>query len=145
VQEAASFAIGRFEIVEEALDGSPLPPRSRTPAAPAALPAPRPIVPIELDFCHGCNCFVRDTETRCPFCHGDLAALHAEHDAWREHIQQVMNDLRTTLLGTTPAETYTCAGVKEDVRPSTAEDAASPASTPFQCARCPRTRLFNAR
>jgi radical SAM protein with 4Fe4S-binding SPASM domain len=106
VQEAgpASFAIGRFEIVEEALDGSPLPPGSQTPAAPAALPAPRPIVPIELDFCHGCNCFVRDTETRCPFCHGDLAALRAEHEAWREHVQQVMDDLRTTLLGATAAE-----------------------------------------
>jgi Y-X(10)_GDL-associated radical SAM protein len=99
VQEAgpAAFAIGRFEIVEEALDGSPLP--ARTPAAGARLPAPRPIVPIELDFCHGCNCFVRDTETRCPFCDGDLAALRADHNAWRDRVQQLLDDLRTTLHG----------------------------------------------
>jgi Y-X(10)_GDL-associated radical SAM protein len=105
VQEAgpASFAIGRFELVEEALDGSPLP-RSQTPP-PAPVPAPRPIVPIELDFCHGCNCFVRNTETRCPFCDGDIAVLRAEHEAWREHVQQLINDLRATLLGAGPTET----------------------------------------
>ncbi|MEA2233239.1 MAG: hypothetical protein QOD83_3055 [Solirubrobacteraceae bacterium] len=106
VQEAgpASFAIGRFELVEEALDGSPLPTVSQTPPAPGPVPAPRPIVPIELGFCHGCNCFVRDTETRCPFCDGDLAALRAEHEAWREHVQQLMDDLRATLLGASPTE-----------------------------------------
>jgi hypothetical protein len=79
----ASFAIGRFEIVEETLDGSPLPPSSQTSPAAAATPAPRA---DRARLLPGCNCFVRDTETRCPFCHGDLAALHAEHDAWREHI-----------------------------------------------------------
>jgi Y-X(10)_GDL-associated radical SAM protein len=108
VQEAgpASFAIGRFEIVEEALDGSPLPPSHRV-TAPAPVPAPRPIVPIELDFCHGCNCFVRDTETRCPFCDGDLAELRVGHDAWRARVQQLMDDLRTTLGGSAPARPAT--------------------------------------
>jgi Y-X(10)_GDL-associated radical SAM protein len=98
VQEAgpASFAIGRFALVEEALDGSPLAPRAgATPPAP--VPAPRPLAPIELDFCRGCNCFVRETETTCPFCDGDLAALRAEHDAWRRHVQQLMDDVRALL------------------------------------------------
>ena len=98
VQEAgpASFAIGRFELVEEALDGSPLPRRSHQPAAPP-VPAPRPLVPIELDFCHGCSCFVQDGEASCPFCGGDIAALRTEHDAWVDHIQKVMDDVRVLL------------------------------------------------
>jgi Y-X(10)_GDL-associated radical SAM protein len=102
VEEAgpAAFAIGRFELVEEALDGSPLPPRAAAPAAVTPVPAPRPLVPIELDFCHGCKQFVRSAETTCPFCAGDLAALRAGHEAWLRHIQQVMDDVRALL----PAE-----------------------------------------
>jgi len=96
VQDAgpAAFAIGRFEVVEEALDGSPLPPRQQPPAP---VPAPRPIVPIALDFCHGCERFVRHGETICPFCSGDLAALRAEHEARLRHIQQVMDEVRALL------------------------------------------------
>jgi Y-X(10)_GDL-associated radical SAM protein len=91
----AAFALGLFELVEEGLDGSPLPPRPHAASPPIA--APRPIVPIELDFCHGCNRFVREGEPRCPFCDGDVAALHAEHEAWRVHVQQVMDGVRATL------------------------------------------------
>jgi hypothetical protein len=117
VQDAgpASFAIGRFELVEEALDGSPLPPRSVQAAAPAVA-APRPLVPIELDFCHGCNCFVRQAETRCPFCDGDLAALRAQHDAWRRHIQQLMDDVRAALPPAGGASGAANASVKEGPR-----------------------------
>jgi len=99
VQEAgpASFAIGRFELVEEALDGSPLPPRlgPRTPEEP--VPAPRPVVPIDLAFCHGCNQFVRSEETTCPFCDGDVAALRAEHEAWMARVQGLMDEVRALL------------------------------------------------
>jgi hypothetical protein len=49
----------------------------------ATYPAPRPLVPIELEFCPGCNCFVREEETACPFCGGDLAALREEDQAHR--------------------------------------------------------------
>jgi Y-X(10)_GDL-associated radical SAM protein len=96
VQEAGpeAFAIGRFELVEEALDGSPLPPRE---APPAPVAAPRPLVPVELEFCHGCDHFVRDHDTSCPFCGGDLGALRAEHEAWLRHLQQVMDDVRALL------------------------------------------------
>ena len=102
VEEAgpASFAIGRFELIEEALDGSPLPPREE-PAGP--VPAPRPLVPIELAFCHGCSCFVRQGETTCPFCGGDLAALREKYEAWLRHIQKVMDDVRALLPAQTPA------------------------------------------
>jgi hypothetical protein len=97
VQDAgpAAFALGLFELVEEGLDGSPLAPRPRATSPPVA--APRPLVPIELDFCHGCNRFVREGETRCPFCDGDVAALRAEHEAWRVRVQRVMDDVRATL------------------------------------------------
>ena len=93
VEEAgpASFAIGRFELIEEALEGSPLPPREQ-PATSA--PAPRPLVPIALAFCHGCKCFVRHVETSCPFCGGDIGALEAEHEAWLRQIQKLMDDVR---------------------------------------------------
>ncbi len=99
VEEAgpAAFAIGRFELVEETLDGSPLPPRDE-PAMP--VPASRPLVSIELAFCHGCTCFVRHDETICPFCGGDLA----EHEAWLHHIQQVMNNIRALLPADTPTQ-----------------------------------------
>ena len=101
VQEAgpASFAIGRFELVEEALDGSPLPPREDPDVPRPGVPAPRPIVPIELDFCHGCNCFVRPEETTCPFCDVELAASRAEHEAWLAHVQELMDDVRALLPG----------------------------------------------
>ncbi|MEA2184279.1 MAG: hypothetical protein QOF69_3464 [Solirubrobacteraceae bacterium] len=89
-----SFAIGRFELVEETVDGRPLAPRD-TPAV--AVPAPRPLVPIELEFCPGCNCFVREEETACPFCGGDLAALREEHQAHRRRVVAAMDHLRTLL------------------------------------------------
>jgi len=96
VQEAGptSFAIGRFELIEETLDGSPAPPRQQ-PALP--IPAPRPAVPIELAFCHGCQHFVRHDETTCPFCGGNLAALLAKYQAWLDHIQQTMDNIRALL------------------------------------------------
>jgi Y-X(10)_GDL-associated radical SAM protein len=108
VEEAgpASFAIGRFEIVEEALDGSPLAPRRAALGAQPPVPAPRPVVPIELDFCHGCNQFVRDDEPSCPFCGGDVAALHAEHEAGLRHLQRVIDDVRALL----PAEVVAATG-----------------------------------
>jgi radical SAM protein with 4Fe4S-binding SPASM domain len=106
VQEAGpdSFAIGRFELIEEGLDGGPAP--DRGPLAPPtagplaithrepAAPRPRPIVPRPLGFCHGCNCFVREDEVSCPFCGGDLAQLRARHDAWRLRMQALMDEVR---------------------------------------------------
>lgn len=104
VEEAgpASFAIGRFELVEETLDGLPLPPREQPPIP---VPTPRPIVPIKLAFCHGCKCFVHQEETTCPFCDGDLAALRAKHEAWLHHVQQIMDNIRALLPDETPTQT----------------------------------------
>lgn len=90
----ASFAIGLFELVEEALDGSPLPPREQ-PAAP--VPAPRPIVPVELEFCPGCSCFVRQHESACPFCGGELAALREQEAAQERRVDEAMRTIRSKL------------------------------------------------
>jgi Y-X(10)_GDL-associated radical SAM protein len=133
VEEAgpASFAIGRFELIEEALDGGP-PPTGESPGAPEphvcspatagqsadptaadtpsgravalaitqsvpSAPKPRPILPEVLEFCHGCNCFVREGEVTCPFCGGDLEDLRAQHEAWRLRVQGLMDDVRKLL------------------------------------------------
>jgi Y-X(10)_GDL-associated radical SAM protein len=98
----AAFAIGRFELIEEALDGSPLPAAppppalSITHAGPGAA-KPRPIVADSLDFCHGCNRFVRADEVTCPFCDGDLDELRAAHEAWRARVQRLIDDVRRLL------------------------------------------------
>jgi hypothetical protein len=63
----------------------------------ATYPAPRPLVPIELEFCPGCNCFVREEEAACPFCGGDLAALREEDQAHRRRVVAAMDHLRTLL------------------------------------------------
>lgn len=103
VQDAgpASFAIGRFELREETVDGAPLPPREE-PAAPVTVP--RPPVPVELELCHGCTQFVHQEETTCPFCGGDLAALHTQHKTWRHHVRQTMNNIRALLPDETPTQ-----------------------------------------
>ncbi len=78
-------------------------PPVRSQARPGPRPARRPLVPIELAFCHGCSCFVHQDETVCPFCGGDLAALREKYEAWRRHIQEVMDSVRALLPDGTPA------------------------------------------
>ncbi|MEA2190108.1 MAG: hypothetical protein QOI73_229 [Solirubrobacteraceae bacterium] len=96
-----AFAIGRFELVEEAIDGSPAPPRE----APAASPAtPRPDVPAALELCRGCECFVLASETTCPFCGGHVAALRAEHESWLGRVQRLMDGVRAQLPGAARAD-----------------------------------------
>jgi len=115
VQDAgpAAFAIGRFVLIEEALDGSPLPVAEPPPAlaiahSGGAGSAPRPVVADTLDFCHGCNNFVRADEVACPFCDGDLGELRAAHEAWRARVQGLIDSVRRGLgddAARTPATT----------------------------------------
>jgi radical SAM protein with 4Fe4S-binding SPASM domain len=93
----AAFAVGRFELIEEGLDGEPLPARDR-PATPDPRPSkPRPIVAEALELCHGCNYFVHADDVTCPFCGGDIHDLHAQHEAWRLRVQGLMDEVRKQL------------------------------------------------
>ena len=103
VEDAADtpFAVGRFAIVEESLDGAT---RHGIVEAPRAggldVVHMGPAVPREiarLRPCHGCRRFVHDTESRCPFCAGDLAELDREHAADRRRRRSVIEAAREAL------------------------------------------------
>jgi radical SAM protein with 4Fe4S-binding SPASM domain len=102
-----SFAVGRFALVEEELDGTPI---ATTDAAALDVMAVDPTVgpddpengagrvPPALRMCHGCSRFVLPDETQCPFCAGDLDELDREHERVRayrrELIRQVEEEIR---------------------------------------------------
>ena len=80
------FAVGRFAIVEERLDGAGEEVRTEVPSdeVPAVIlrePDRAARVPPRLRQCHGCRRFVALAEPACPFCAGDLDALDREHAA----------------------------------------------------------------
>jgi radical SAM protein with 4Fe4S-binding SPASM domain len=97
VEEAAdaSFAIGRFVVVEEQLDGTPCASESVGDALLVQVVEPtvgagdpgnhEGSVPTELRPCRGCSCFVKQDETRCPFCAGDLDELERAYEAKRAY------------------------------------------------------------
>jgi Y-X(10)_GDL-associated radical SAM protein len=98
VEDAAeeSFAVGRFVVVEEHLDGSPtdvvsdaLEVRVVEPTGGPSDP-PDAVVPPELRLCRGCSCFVMPDETRCPFCAGDLDELEREHQSERARAHELI-------------------------------------------------------
>ena len=90
VEDAAdeSFAIGRFALVEEQLDGTPC---SSVEAEPLKVHVVGPAdggngvgdLPLELRLCHGCSQYVKPEETICPFCGGDVDALERQHEVDR--------------------------------------------------------------
>jgi radical SAM protein with 4Fe4S-binding SPASM domain len=106
-----SFAVGRFALVEEGLDGSDptfiteapaLPmttvPRRDPPVPDSVEDAPPRTPPARLRQCRACNAFVYSGETVCPFCHSDLRAAEAEYRVQRRRrrklMQRVEEDLR---------------------------------------------------
>jgi hypothetical protein len=105
----ASFAVGRFALVEEALDGSGADPVVtevpagdalrivRTTAAPDDPGNVRGRVPPRLRQCWGCMRFVRGSEVACPFCEGDLAELERAHARDRARRRALMDELRAEL------------------------------------------------
>lgn len=104
----ASFATGRFALVEEDLDGGGEPAFTEVPAedvlrvvrTTAGPDDPGNVhgrVPPRLRPCHGCNRFVHEVETTCPFCEGDLAELDLVHEAERQRLRVLMDDLRAEL------------------------------------------------
>jgi len=88
----ASFSVGRFALIEETLDGSPLP--ASEPAAAVPLRRDRPLV---LDLCRGCQQYVHQGTLQCPFCGGDVPALREAHAGSRAELRRTMDDLRQRL------------------------------------------------
>ncbi|HYJ31029.1 MAG TPA: hypothetical protein VEW25_11900 [Allosphingosinicella sp.] len=50
-----------------------------------------------LRLCRGCRRFTNPDEIACPFCHGDMDALQAEHDALQEEVRQAADALRAAM------------------------------------------------
>lgn len=102
----SSFAIGRFALIEEDLDGAD---PTRTELTPATLEiidatvGPKDPgnghgrVPAELRQCRGCWRFVLESETECPFCHGDLDRLEREHEAQRARRNALIDEVSAAI------------------------------------------------
>jgi len=106
----ASFAVGRFALVEESLDGG-----DGEPAVVTEVPGDDVLrvvrttagaddpynghgrVPPRLRQCRGCLQFVQEVETTCPFCEGDLAELDLVHEVERDRRRAIMDELRAEL------------------------------------------------
>jgi len=107
----SSFAIGRFALIEEDLDGDN---PTRTDLTPAKLEIIDAIVgrkdpgngdgrvPAPLRQCRGCSRFVLESETECPFCHGDLERLEREHEAERARRHALIDDVTAAIAVLAP-------------------------------------------
>jgi Y-X(10)_GDL-associated radical SAM protein len=107
--DPTSFAVGRFEIIEEPLNGVASPDEEARmhhempfESAQTTVDADDPFngigrVPPRLRMCHGCSNYVYESEVLCPFCRGDLAELDRLHQAQvlrhRALIDEVKADL----------------------------------------------------
>jgi Y-X(10)_GDL-associated radical SAM protein len=111
--DAASFAIGRFELVEENFDGTHGELAKTPPAvAQAPLRVIRHTVGSEdphngegriaqrLRMCQSCASFVLEHETHCPFCQVDLGLLERRHDVEREYRQQLIDEVHLVAVRT---------------------------------------------
>jgi hypothetical protein len=106
----AAFAVGRFALVEESLDGGGDEPVVVTDVgADDVLEVLQTTaggddpgnghgrIPPRLRQCRGCLQFVHEVETTCPFCEGDLAALDLVHEAESARRRAIMDDVRAKL------------------------------------------------
>ncbi|HEV3001652.1 MAG TPA: GDL motif peptide-associated radical SAM/SPASM maturase [Solirubrobacteraceae bacterium] len=99
----AAFAVGRFALIEEELDGTPCGPPQEAPLDVLRIdPTVGPEdegngtgrVPPRLRMCHGCERFVLPEETRCPFCDGDLDELDRERERTSARREALMRQVR---------------------------------------------------
>jgi len=101
VQDAAdtAFATGRFELVQESLDGSaPLAP-GLSPGDTAATARPGASsaatrVTASLRLCLACYQYVRPDEVNCPMCGVELSLAEEAYDAERRRRKKIMADVR---------------------------------------------------
>jgi radical SAM protein with 4Fe4S-binding SPASM domain len=101
----ASFAVGRFALIEEPLDGSGGCERdgvslsewsSNDLASTSAVGGAGPSA-LRLRLCHGCEQYVHEYEQNCPFCGGDLAVTDQEYEAASRHRRKLIEDVRDLL------------------------------------------------
>jgi Y-X(10)_GDL-associated radical SAM protein len=90
------FAIGRFELYEEAIPGCEVLPE--TPAPPPRVAARTLAEPLpQLTLCRGCNEYIWPEEVTCPHCQADVAAK-AQHYAVEEaHRHALLTELQGVL------------------------------------------------
>lgn len=107
---AQPFAIGEFELVLEAVDGSaqlqathmtdsaPLIPVSRLLRCTSArADARQGRIPEQLELCRGCNQYLHANESSCPHCGADVASEAARHAGEQARRRALMDAVRRQL------------------------------------------------
>lgn len=108
-----SFAVGRFELVEEPIPGHEggtpgySSPQARRPenAKFWANTRERGMAPAEFELCHGCKCHVWPGETDCPHCGADIAEESSRHHAAQARRSELLARLEALLTQAPSFET----------------------------------------
>ncbi|WP_162043268.1 GDL motif peptide-associated radical SAM/SPASM maturase [Undibacterium sp. YM2] len=90
------FAIGRFELYEEAIPGRQILPEEPAPAPRVAERTSSNPLP-ELGLCRNCHEYIWQDETECPHCHADVAAAAQKYAIEEARRQAVMTELKSVL------------------------------------------------
>lgn len=105
----APFSIGRFELILEQISdksiveitqGEPADhTRSDQPSPPPQNTSPptRRGPPESLELCRSCYHFVKNSETRCPFCDADIAEERNRYEADTKRRERIMADVLSTM------------------------------------------------
>ncbi len=106
---AASFAIGEFALVREAIPGAqtvPLPARdpARVHVAHRQRTAAGGALPARLKVCRSCDQYVWPHETECPHCAADLAQVERQHAEAAERRRALIAQAQRVLGGLGPAQ-----------------------------------------
>ncbi len=95
------FAIGRFELYEEAIPGREILPEQAAPEPRIAVRTPSEPLP-QLDLCRACHEYIWPDETTCPHCQAniakaasDYAIAEAKRHALMYELQGVLSRLRS--------------------------------------------------
>lgn len=90
------FAIGRFELVEEAIPGREVLPAVEEPPPRVAVRTALEPLP-QLELCRGCSQYIWADETTCPHCGSDIAAAAAAYAESETRRRALMAELRAVL------------------------------------------------
>jgi radical SAM protein with 4Fe4S-binding SPASM domain len=102
IQEAPglSFDNGLFEIVVENEKGEIVEVQSpeTAPETSAAQVKREPRMPEALKLCHGCDNYIYDRETTCPFCRGDVKTVNEAYDENMKAAIRALEKLETLMM-----------------------------------------------